>query len=145
MPQEYLNAVLRQDQQVNLLFVFLGARVVAAQDGTAHIRLPISSKLTQGGGMIAGGILATLADEAMAHAVLTRLPADRRTVTAEMNIRFLRAADPTADGELEAVGRVLKPGRGLIFAEADVSDPDGRLLAKAGATFWVGAATPESK
>ena len=138
MPQEYLRAVLQEDQKVNQLFTFLGARVAAAEDGAACVLLPVSSKLAQGGGMVAGGILATLADEAMAHAVLSLLPKGQHTATAEMNVRFLRAADPKADGYIEAVGRVIKPGRSLMFAEAEVTDNTGRLLAKAGGTFWVG-------
>ena len=73
MPQEYLRAVLQEDQKVNQLFTFLGARVASVENGTARVLLPVSSKLAQGGGMVAGGILATLADEAMAHAVLSLL------------------------------------------------------------------------
>ena len=54
MPQEYLRAVLQEDQKVNQLFTFLGARVAAAEDGAACVLLPVSSKLAQGGGMVAG-------------------------------------------------------------------------------------------
>ena len=138
MPQEYLRAVQARDQDVNPLFTFLNAQVLSAENGMARVKLPISPKLAQGGGMVAGGMLATLADEVMAHAVLSMLHAGQHTATAEMNVRFLRAADPKADGYIEAVGRVIKPGRSLMFAEAEVTDNTGRLLAKAGGTFWVG-------
>lgn len=138
MPQEYLRAVLQEDQKVNQLFTFLGARVASVENGTARVLLPVSSKLAQGGGMVAGGILATMADEAMAHAVLSLLHKGQHTATAEMNIRFLRASDPKANGEIRAEGRVVKPGRSLMFAEAEITDQTGRLLATAGATFWVG-------
>ncbi len=138
MPQNYLRAVRQRDQEVNPLFAFLGAHVDAAENGAARVVLPVSPKLAQGGGMVAGGILATLADESMAHAVLSLLQAGQHTATAEMNIRFLRASDPKAGGEIQAVATVVKPGRSLMFAEAEVMDQNGRLLATAGATFWVG-------
>ncbi len=138
MPQEYLRAVMERDQRVNLLFRHLDARVESAGEGRARVCLPVSERLSQGGGMVAGGILATMADEAMAHAVLSLLHRGQHTATAEMNIRFLRASDPKRGGEITAEARVVKAGRSLIFAEAQVGNGEGKLLATAGGTFWVG-------
>ena len=137
--KRYLDAVRRQDQQVNSLFTFLGARLEVLEEtrGEAAIHLPVSPKLIQGGGMIAGGVLATLADEAMAHAVMCLLEEGQSLVTAEMNIRYLRAADPNKPGELIAKAGVIKPGRRLMVAEARVLHSDGRLLAVAGGSFQV--------
>lgn len=137
MPRTYLEAVQQKDQRVNSLFTLLGARLDRAKDGEAVIRMPITDKVAQGGGMVAGGIMATLADEAMAHAVLSALPDGHAAVTAEMNIRYLRGADPKKGGELAAEARVLRQGHSLCVAEAVVRDADERLLATAGATFSV--------
>ena len=87
--------------------------------------------------MVAGGILATLADEAMAHAVLSRLPDGHSAVTAEMNMRYLQGASPNDGGELTARAKVIKNGKALCFAEADIVDGQDRLLATSGATFYV--------
>lgn len=133
----YLAAVCCYGQDVNPLFNLLGARLAKAENGQATIELPLSRCLTQGGGVVAGGILATLADEAMAHAVISLIDHDRKTVTTEMNIRYLRATDPRREGTLIATGAVIKAGRSVMTAEAKVHDDTGRLLATAGASFFV--------
>lgn len=138
MPRKaYLEALRCPEQEVNPLFCFLGARLVAAGEGKACIELPVTGKLAQGGGVVAGGILATIADEAMAHAVLSILDADKQTVTTEMNIRYLRATDPHKKGTLVATARVVKPGRSIMTADAEIHDAAGRLLATAGGSFFV--------
>lgn len=127
----------RESQDVNPLFNLIGARLTSAGDGKSRIEMPISHCLTQGGGAIAGGILATLADEAMAHAVISLLDHSRHTVTTEMNIRYLRAADPDKGGLLIATANVVKAGRSIMTTEAAVHDGTGRLLVTAGGSFFV--------
>jgi uncharacterized protein (TIGR00369 family) len=73
----------------------------------------------------------------MAHAVLCELAEGREAVTAEMNIRFLRATDPKKGGELKARATVVKRGHSLYVAESAVYDAQERLLATAGATFYL--------
>ena len=137
MPQCYLDAVRQIDQTVNPLFCFLKARLTLADHGKASIDMPVGPHLRQGGGNVAGGILATMADECMAHAVMSVLESEQSIVTAEMNIRYLRAADPDKGGELIAWAEIVKRGHKLTVASATVHDSDGRLLATAGATFYI--------
>jgi uncharacterized protein (TIGR00369 family) len=137
MLQCYLDAVLQEDQNVHPLFAFLRARLTLAKNGEAEIVMPVTDCLRQEGGMVAGGILATLADEAMAHAVLSELAEGLTTVTAEMNIRYLRASDPKEGGKIRARAKVVKSGHSLCVAESAVHGPCDRLLATAGATFYV--------
>ena len=139
----YLAAVCCDCQDVNPLFNLLGARLVKAENGEAAIEMPLSHCLTQGGGVVAGGVLATLADEAMAHAVISLIDHDRKTVTTEMNIRYLRATDPDREGTLTGTATVIKAGRSVMTAEARVHDDTGRLLATAGGSFFV--LDPEKK
>lgn len=133
----YFTALCCANQNVNPLFNFLGARFVRAEEGTAVLELPVSENLAQGAGVVAGGILATLADEAMAHAVMSILEDGQQTVTTEMNIRYLRATDPHGKGMLIGTGRVVKPGRSIITTDAEIRDANGRLLATAGGSFFV--------
>ncbi len=137
MPKQYLAAVIRADQTVNPLFNLLGARLTRAENGEASITLPVSPKLAQGMGYVAGGILATLADEAMAHAVISLLSPGRKVVTTEMNIRYLRGTDPGQPGELTATGTVVKAGRTVMTTDARIRDGEGRLLATAGGSFFI--------
>jgi uncharacterized protein (TIGR00369 family) len=85
-------------------------------------------------GLVHGGILATLADTAMGLAVRTRLEPGRRHVTVQLGIEFLSPGRP---GRITARGRSVKIGTQLGFAEADVMNADGRLLARAHSTLSV--------
>ena len=99
-----------------------------------RLRLAVSKYLLQGAGVVAGGILATMADEAMAHVVMANLKAGAKTATIEMNMRYLRSA---REGTLFAVGRIARQGRTIITTESEVLDQDNNLLALAGASFIV--------
>lgn len=135
MPASYLKAVLQPGQCANLLLKTLGGHVVRAEHGEAEIAIPASPDFCQGGGLVGGGILATLADEAMAHAVLTLLDDETYTVTLDMTIHYLRAARSQEGRTLVAHATLVKRGRTVMVAESRVSDDDGRLLATASATF----------
>ncbi|MDR2075374.1 MAG: PaaI family thioesterase [Desulfovibrio sp.] len=137
MPASYLTAVQKEDQEVNPLFRFFGARLAQAKNGQATLVLPVSLSLCQGGGLLAGGIMATIADEAMAHALMSVLEPHQNCVTVEMNIRYLRAAHPENVSVLTATARVVKKGAHMAAMSADILDDQNHLLAVAGATFSV--------
>lgn len=83
-------------------------------------------------GNVQGGILAAFADSVLGAAVSAHLPADRYPALAEMKISIFRPAP--AGAQLTGRGRVVKPGRRVLFSEAEVTDTDGRLIAKASGT-----------
>jgi uncharacterized protein (TIGR00369 family) len=137
MKISYLAAVQKEDQTVNPLFRFFGASLKKAEGGESSLVLPVIPSLCQGGGLLAGGILATIADEAMAHALMSVLEPDAHCVTVEMNIRYLRAAHPQKVSFLTATARVVKKGAHMAATSADVHDDHNHLLAVAGATFSI--------
>ena len=137
LDDEYFKALQERGQGVNPLFAHLGATLDSVSREEVRLRLAVSKYLLQGAGVVAGGILATMADECMAHAVMSVLESEQSIVTAEMNIRYLRAADPDKGGELIAWAEIVKRGHKLTVASATVHDSDGRLLATAGATFYI--------
>ena len=131
----YLSRLCACDQSVNPLFGMLGLRLVEAKDMKATLTLPIAPGFRQGGGVVAGGILATLADEAMAHAVMATI--QKHVVTIEMNIRYLRSASVDDDALLVAKAEVIKPGKTIVVAEARVYKGEDTLLATVGGSFAV--------
>lgn len=131
----YLNEVCKPEQQLNAVFRFIGAYLESADDGLARVCIPNSINLAQGGGVVAGGILATLADEAMAHAIMSKTM--RQAVTIEMSNRFLNSCDPTIKGEIVATAKVIKAGHRIATAEAQVEGPDGTLLSVASGSFYI--------
>lgn len=135
MTSGYLQAVQQPGQQVNPLFNTLGLVLQRLDHEGALLVCKASPGLMQGAGVLAGGILATMADEAMAHAVLARLEPQQRTVTLEMSVRYLR---PVRENDTAgATAWVLKQGRSIVTAEAEVRDGHQRLAAKAAASFMV--------
>src|SRR6516165_9232146 len=62
-------------------------------------------------------------------------PPELRGVTVSMTLDFMAPARAT---DVIGVGRVLRRGRLLTNCEAEIVDPEGRLLAKALATYKVG-------
>lgn len=134
MLDEYFKALQEEGQGVNPLFAHLGAVLESVSPEAVRLKLEVSKYLLQGAGVVAGGILATMADEAMAHVVMANLQPGSKTATIEMNMRYLRSA---RDGTLFATGRIIRQGRTIITTESEVRDQNDNLLALAGASFIV--------
>lgn len=113
-----------------------GMEVAAAARGEVRLRWEARPDHLNLQGLIHGGVLATLADTAMGLAVRSAMQPGRRHVTVELGVHYLRPAKP---GPLEAVGRAVRVGTQVAYAEADVLDGDGRLLVRANGTYSVGA------
>ncbi len=133
--EDYLKKVSEQGQTVNNLFNTLGVKVEYVDAERCVLRMAVKPGILQGAQMVSGGVLATLADEAMAHCVIGGLKPGQTTATIEMNIRYLRGAK---DGELVATAKIVRRGRSVVVAEAQVCNGDDTLLVTAGASFWVG-------
>ncbi len=130
----YLKKVQQPGQNVNPLFTSLGVVVEKLSPESVVLRLPFRPDLIQGGGMIAGGIIATLADEAMAHAALANLNPGETTATIEMNIRYLKGC---ASGDITATATLIKKGRRVITLQAEITNENNQSVALAGASFMV--------
>lgn len=90
-------------------------------------------------GVVHGGILATLLDEAMAYAVFF---SGQKCVTVRMQVRY-RAPVSRGD-ELLVEGRIVRDSRRLVDVEADITR-DGTVVAEASGRFMkVGPLEPES-
>ena len=134
MPQLYFKKLQEEGQTVNPLFKFLGLSIELISKEKVIMRLPFRHDFIQGAGMIAGGMMAALADESMAHVVLVNLNVGENTATIEMNIRYLKA---TAKGEIIAEAVLIKKGKRVVTVQADILDDKHQLLAQAGASFMV--------
>ncbi|MQA26167.1 MAG: hotdog fold thioesterase [Micromonosporaceae bacterium] len=87
-------------------------------------------------GVVHGGLVCTLLDSAAACAVQSTLPPGVGYTSAEIKINYLRPIHGDT-GEIIAHGWVTKPGRRIAFAEADVRDANGKLLATASTTCLI--------
>ena len=102
----------------------LGATLVAASPGLVEIALRPVPAVSQQHGFVHGGAVSAIADSAAGYAALSLMPADVGVLTTEFKINFLA---PAAGGRIVARGRVVKAGRTLTLAQADVfAERDGR-------------------
>lgn len=87
-------------------------------------------------GTVHGGYAATLLDSACGIATHSKLAPGQSYTTLELKISYHRAM--TADtGPVRAEGLVIAFGRRVAFAEAKLTDANGRLLASATSTLLV--------
>jgi uncharacterized protein (TIGR00369 family) len=115
----------------------LGIVADRLEDDEVRLRLPFDPSNVTIGDMVHGGAIATLADLTVMAAAWCGVPAppSLRGVTVSMALDFMAPARAT---DVIGVGRVLRRGRSLVNCEAEIVDPEGRLVAKALATYKVG-------
>lgn len=134
MIDAYLRAVRQEGQTVNRLFGFMGIRVVEITPEHAVLALPFREEFLQGAGSLAGGVQAALMDEAMAHAVIASLEPDRRTVTMDLHMRYLRPAGRSA---LHAEARIVRRGNKVVVVEGEIQNDKGEAVSLATASFLI--------
>lgn len=108
----------------------MGLRIVGPVDGRFVVELDADERHLHGQGRVHGGVIMALLDTAMARAA--RRDGDAYAPTIELKTSFLRPAGP---GRLTARARMVRDGRRLAFAEAELHDGQGRCLATSSATF----------
>ena len=99
------------------LMQHLGARLVRVEPGLCEVALPYSECVNQQQGGFHGGAMGALADIAGGYAALTQVADDTEVTTVEYKINFLAGFK---DGELPAVGRVMRAGKRIIVTTAEV-------------------------
>lgn len=87
-------------------------------------------------GIVHGGYFATLLDSACGCAVHASLTAEQAYTTLELKVAFHKAMT-VQTGRVRAEGRVITIGRRVAFAEAHLTDANGKLYASATSTLLV--------
>jgi uncharacterized protein (TIGR00369 family) len=117
---------------INVPFVeHLGLKLLEKGNGRALIRFEPGPEHLNSWQGVHGGAVMTLLDVALSSAARSLDSACIGATTVEMKANFLSAAT----GSILAEGFAQRAGRSLIFAEGEVSDPTGTVLAKASGTF----------
>ncbi len=103
----------------------IGASLSTVEAGTSEIRLPYRADLTQQKGFVHGGIIGMIADSAAGYAAYSLMPPSASLVTVEYKLNILAPAR----GSLVARGSVIRSGRTLTVARAEVYAEDGTHVA----------------
>ena len=85
-------------------------------------------------GTLAGSVVGDLADAAMGMAFASTLAPDESLTTMALNVNFFR---PVWQSRLRAEARVVNRGKSVGYMECDVTDQDGKRIAKANCTCFV--------
>jgi len=103
----------------------IGASLSAIEAGASEVSLPYRADLTQQKGYVHGGIIGMIADSAAGYAAYSLMPPSASLVTVEYKMNILAPAR----GSLVAKGKVIKSGRTLTVARAEVYAEDGTHVA----------------
>lgn len=109
---------------------------LSAADGTTTVRLTVEARHLNRNGTLQGGIQSMLLDAAAGFAASRHLAGDDPVVvpvvTLSLTSNFLA---PAPLGDVIATGRVTGGGHKIVYANADIHDADGRLLAQGHGVF----------
>jgi len=131
---------LQSEQRQQSRFLdLIGARLDEMNEEYARISLLLEERHTNPNGVMHGGVIATLMDEAVGAVVASVRGMDVMREaphsTVDMNVSFLSAA--RAGDEIVVEARALKVGRSVAFAEAEAKRGDGVVVAKGRFTFVI--------
>jgi len=121
---------------------YIGLRPVSMEEGRFVTRLILKKHHLQQDGFVHAGVMAAMADHTAGYASFTLVPPDRRILTVEYKINYLK---PASGDYLECRSRVIKPGKQILVAESEIYAVKGNeesLVAKALLTM---AAVPQNR
>jgi uncharacterized protein (TIGR00369 family) len=95
----------------------IGARIAALSPGMCEIELPYRRDLCQQHGYLHAGVTTMIADSAAGYAAFSLMPKNASVLTVEFKVNLMA---PAAGERFLARGTVIKPGRTLLVAEAEV-------------------------
>ena len=126
-----MNAMIRGEEAHPPVAELIGFHVTSIEPGKAIFELEAGPQHANPMGTLHGGVICDVADAAMGVAYASTLGEGESFTTLELKINFLR---PFWSGKLLATARVVKAGKTIGLAECDVTDVEGRLVARAMST-----------
>lgn len=113
----------------------LGMRCVFREKGQARYELEVGEDLLNRRGVAHGGVVTSLLDTALGGAVVSSLAPEEWTGTLELSVQF---REPVRPGLVTGEGRLARRGKSIAFAEGEIRDASGRILASAHGvwTIW---------
>ena len=112
----------------------IGFRLDEAGSGRSVLSMQSGPQHANPMGTLHGGVLCDLADAAMGIAFATTLAPEESFTTMTLSINFFR---PVWQARLRAEGRVVNRGKSVGYVECEVTDQDGKAVAKAHSTCMV--------
>ncbi len=108
---------------------FLDMKLVDLSPGYAKVTMKLKAEYLNFNGLIFGGIIMALADQAFAYGTNSVITPN---VASQFNIHFIASAD--VNDELIAECHVIKAGKRVCISEMTVTNRAGKLIARATGT-----------
>jgi acyl-CoA thioesterase len=131
--EAYLKQVMKVANSSSY-YRLLGMEVKEIKEGECRIEMPFKQDLTHPYGIAHGGAIASLADSAVAMALIDLVDRKDRITTIEFKINFFASVDK---GELEAHARIIHKGSKTAVGDVEVVNERGKLVAKLIATYSI--------
>ena len=126
--REFMARVKAKDVAIARLIGFEAEEI---GEGRAVMTLAAGPQHANPMGTLHGGVLCDIADAAMGIAFATTLGPEESLTTVELKINFFR---PVWVARLRAEGKVVRRGSLMGYMECEITDEQGRLVAKASST-----------
>jgi acyl-CoA thioesterase len=127
-----LIARLKEQEAGEPIAAFLKMKLLELTPGCARVKMKITPEHLNFNGMVFGGIVMALADQAFAYATNSLVSP---SIATQFNIHLISGTG--VGDELTAECRVVRSGRRIGVSEMTVTDQNGRLIAKATGTTVV--------
>lgn len=126
----------REEPPFHLL---LGARCRERAAGRAIYELTVGPQHLNRRGVAHGGVISGLLDMALGTAVVSSILPEEWCGTMQLSVQF---REPVLPGPVVAEGRMARRGRTAAFAEGEVRDARGTILATAQGTWTIWPSRP---
>jgi uncharacterized protein (TIGR00369 family) len=113
---------------------WMGVEYLIDESGLRRLALILGPTHMSRADRVHGGVLFSLLDTALGGAVVNALPQGKGCATLEIKINYFR---PIQHGRVVAEGRLVNLSRSTAYAEGEVRNEEGKMLAKASGTFFV--------
>jgi len=114
-------------------FKLIGLEIMEARAGFSKARIAFRPDLTQPAGIMHGGIIATLIDSGIAHAISPSemfqelFAAGGSIVSVDLRVKYLR---PVSEGWITCESTIPRFGRSIIHGESVVLNEAGKEVAR---------------
>jgi uncharacterized protein (TIGR00369 family) len=131
---EYINRI-REIVSTSPYFELLSMKLVNVGIGYSSVEIDLAQKHWQPFGAVHGGVFSSIIDAASFWAVYCGIEdQEAGMTTVDLKLNYLA---PAVSGKLIASGRQIKLGRTLGYAEAEVLDENGKIVAHGTSTLII--------